>query len=59
LSSPAGQTPNFDAIIAELEPHGSLRVRPAESFGITFDMESQFRPAGGEWGEMTKAFRGS
>lgn len=45
-------------LIAELEPHGSLRVRPAESFGITFDMESQFRPAGGEWGEMTKAFRG-
>jgi len=43
---------------AELPPHGTIRVRPGASEGISQDMDSQFRPTGSdEWGETTTAFR--
>jgi len=43
---------------AELPPHGTIRVRPGASVGISQDMDSEFRPAGSnDWGETKTAFR--
>jgi len=43
---------------AELPPHGTIRIRPGVSVGISQDMDSQFRPAGSnDWGETTTSFR--
>lgn len=47
-----------DWMEAELPPHGTIRVRPGESVGISQDMESQFRPTGNnDWGETKTAYR--
>lgn len=47
-----------DWLVAELDPHGTIRIKPSESQGLSRDMDSNFRPAGAEaWGETKTAYR--
>lgn len=44
-------------LVGEIEGQGTIRIRPGESRGLAIEMESQFRPKGGDWGETCTAFR--
>lgn len=45
-------------LTADLAEHGQIRIRLSKSLGISIDMESQYKPKGGdEWGEIRTAFK--